>query len=218
MLERNGGGDFSGLNQINNVFNNNNYETENIYNQNNDLTNFEVNQTSQIQDLFNTTPINNNKLNFNQYETSNLIISEYPITLTEPTKTIYNYVNSTTSDISPTIPETNYINTTSSYTNYTNYSSPTTDFQYSKILPTKYLPTMFSNEKDINSTSIYQVSEIPIKSYSSSVKTPYNNSYSVPSQQEYSMKTYKPVIKIKIFTSQVLPKKTNKNKNKTKYI
>ena len=58
--ERNGGNGFSGINQINNIFNNNNYETENIFNQNNDLTNFEVNQTSQIQDLYNTTPINNN--------------------------------------------------------------------------------------------------------------------------------------------------------------
>ena len=225
--ERNGGGDYSGLSQINNNFNNNNYETENIFNQNNDLTNYELNQASQIQDLFNTTPINNNEFDFNQYETSNLTTSEYPITHTEPTPTNYNYdynyVNSTTSDISPSIPETNYINTTSSYTNYnnfsnyTNYSSPTTDFQYSQILPTKYLPTMVKNN-NINSTPISQVSEIPITSYTSSLTTSYNNSYSVPSQPNYSMRTYKPVIKMKAFTSQVKPKKTIKNNNKTKYI
>lgn len=224
--ERNGGNGFSGINQINNIFNNNNnYETENIFNQNNDLTNFEVNQTSQIQDLYNTTPINNNEFNFNQYETSNLTTSEYPITHTEPTikNYNYNYTNSTTSDIIPSIPEKNNINSTSSYTNYsnysnyTNYSSPTTDFQYSQILPTKYLPTMFSNNNDINSTSISQVGEIPVTSYTSSVKIPYNNSYSISSPQEYSIKTYKPVIKMKAFTSQVLPKAT-KTKNKTKYI
>ena len=214
--ERNLGGDFSGINQINDTFNNNNnYETENIFNQNNNITNYEVNQISQISDLLTTSSTINNKFNFNQYETSNLTTSEYPVTYTKPTTTNYNYVNSTTSDIISSIPETNYINTTSSYTNY---SSPKTDFQYSQILPTKYLPTVFS-KNDINPTSISQVSEIPKITYTYSKETPTNNSYLIPSQQIYSMKTFKTMTKMKAFTSQILPKETNKNNNnKTNYV
>ena len=108
--ERNLGGDFSGINQINDTFNNNNnYETENIFNQNNNITNYEVNQTSQISDLLTTSSSINNKFSFNHYETSNLTTSEYPVTYTQPITTNYNYVNSTTSDIISSIPETNYI-------------------------------------------------------------------------------------------------------------
>ena len=137
--------------------NNETYDTGNIINTDEITVNNLGLEQNQVQDLITTTPdinIDNNDLNLNQYEiTENFTTQEYPVTYTDSTSN-YNYINSNSSDIIPLNNESNFINpiTTASYENYSNTNN---DLSYSKILPTKILPTIERSDNDdiIPSTS-----------------------------------------------------------------
>jgi hypothetical protein len=196
-----------------------------------------VYQPTQIQDLISTPTTYNNDYNnsynydYNyNYDTTNFTTSEYPVTYTEPTpittttttttKTNYDNYNFTTSPSYSTIslsPQTNYINTTSTYENY---PSSTSNFNFSKILPTKVLPAIKapSNTNDINITTtaptIKLVPKITKKvAYTtSSVIVPTRRVYSLVSNTPYTIRSFTPVINRTNFVSQISPISTTSYK------
>ena len=179
---------YNDTNQTNNIFSNNEvYETVNTFNLDNNISNYGFDQTP-IQDNSFTTPVNNNDYNYNQYETSNITSQIYPVSYTEPTANYnYDYLNNNSSNITPLNQESNYINiTTPSYANYS-----TSTFNYSKVLPTKYLPTI---EKTNKVNSISPISVVPkiskvIYTIPSTI-TPSKSVYTVPSYKTYTEKKF----------------------------
>ncbi len=191
--------------QENNVFTNNeNYETENTFNTNEISTNnFEFEQ-NQVQDLISSTPainIDNNDLNYNQYETSeNITTQEYPVTYTD-SSSINNNINSNSTDIISLNYESNNINTFTT-DSYENYSNTNDNINYAKILPTKILPTI--NQTNDNDNDIIPSSSIDLNPITTeqnefneySVTNPINNEYTIPSDISYSKSTISPSINL----------------------
>jgi len=212
---------FNDTNQINtNYFpTNETFTTDNLFSNNNTIDST-IYQSTQISDLTSTTNFNNNNnYNYNQYETTNFSTNEYPITYTEPTPitetttTNYNYISSPTYDTYSTSPQNNYINTSTTYEDYPS----TSNYNFSKILPTKYLPAIKS-QSFIKATSAPTIKLAPkiTKKVAYSTSTFINPSKSVNSVPSYpttySIKSYTPVIKATNFTSQILPVSTSSYK------
>ena len=182
--------------------NNETYDTGNIINTDEITVNNLGFEQNQMQDLITPTPdinIDNNDLNLNQYEiTENFTTQEYPVTYTDSTSN-YNYINSNSSDIIPLNNESNFINpiTTASYENYSNTNN---DLSYSKILPTKILPTIERSDNDdiIPSTSsdFNQITTEQNEYIDNSITSPINNEYTIPSDISYSKSTFDPTINI----------------------
>ena len=214
---------FSDTNQINtNYLPTDTFTTDNLLFNNNtiDLT---IYQPEQISDLISTTNYNNNDYNYNQYETTNYTTSQYPITYTEPTTittpittttttTNYNYISSPSYNTYTTSSQNNYINTSTTYENYPSTSS----YNFSKILPPKYLPAIKS-QSTIKATSAPTIKLVPkitkkVTYATSSVIVPKKIVYTVPSYSSYTVRSYSPVINTTNFTSQILPASTSSYK------
>lgn len=192
--------------QIDNIFSNNNiYETGNTLN-NDYLTNLGFNQT-QTQDLFPTSTTINNDFNINQYDTYNTTYSStYPITYTEPTN--YNYSNNITTNIYSTSQSSNYINITPTYENY----SSTNNYNYTRVLPPKFLPTIHqvSNVNSNSTINLIPKTTPKIVYNTTSFVTPIQSIYTTPSTQ--SIRGYTPAPNIRrvktlntLPTSQIMP-------------
>ena len=219
---------YEDTNQVNNYFPTNETLTaDNLLNLNQN-NNFDstVYQPTQIQDLISTPTTYNNdyNYNYNKYDTTNFTTSEYPVTYTDPTPipitttttTIYNNYNYTTTPSYSTIsisPQTNYINTTSTYENY---PSSTSNFNFSKILPPKILPAIKapSNTSNINiRTSAPTIKLVPkitkkVTYATSSLLVPTKRVYSItsyPTYPTYSIRSVTPVINRTNFFSQIAP-------------
>ena len=184
------------------------YETDNTFNTNEISTNnFELEQ-NHVQDIISTTPAinidnidnnDNNDLNYNQYETTeNFSTQEYPVTHNDSSSN-NNYLTSNSTDIISLNYESNNINTftTDSYENYTNTND---NINYSKILPTKILPTINeTNDNDIIPSSSIDLNPITteqneINEYP--ITSPINNEYTIPSDITYSKSTFSPSINL----------------------
>ena len=176
------------INQTNSTFINNNvYETGNILNINNDINNY---------GLLSITPdINNNNYNYNQSENYNTTSQIYPVSYIEPTSNYnYDYSNNDSSNIISINQGSNYINTTtSSYDSY-----PSTNFNYSKILPAQYLQPV-KNTIDNNSLSTINLEP---KINEAKYATP---SIISPSKSVYTIPSYKTIQKKESAKSKILP-------------
>ena len=199
-------------NQINNYFPTNETITADSLLYQNNNTDSTIYQPSSIQDLISNSNYNND-FNYNQYEKTNYSTSEYPITYTEPTPITttttstsnYNYISTPSYNTISYSPQNNYINTSTTYETYPS----TTNFNYSKILPTKYLPAIKA-QNNINSTSAPTIKLVPkvtnkVTYTTSSVIAPSKSVYSVPSYPTYSILSFTPPIKTSYFGSQILP-------------
>ena len=207
---------FDDTNQINtNYFPTNDTITADSLLINNNTIDSTIYQPTQISDLISTTNYNND-YNYSQYEKTNYTTSQYPITYTEPTTTIttpittpittnYNYISTPSYNTISISPQTNYINTTSTYESYPS----TSNNNFSRILPTKYLPAIKTRStiKASSAPTIKLVPKITRKvTYStSSVLVPSKTVYSVPSYPTYSVRSFTPVIRTTNFASQTLP-------------
>ena len=156
------------------VSNNQTYNTGSTFDAN-DLNNLELNQNQNQDFLSTSTTINN--ITYNQYENNN-ISSTFPITYTEPTN--YNYYNSTSSDIYSNNQQTNYINTTDFNNSYT-----TTNYNYSQILPTKFLPPI----NDTNNINYNTTINLKPKKFTKKIIF-RNSSINPPNTTEYKITPY----------------------------
>ena len=184
------------------------YETDNTFNTNEISTNnFEFEQ-NHVQDIISTTPAinidnidnnDNNDLNYNQYETTeNFSTQEYPVTYNDSSSN-NNYLTSNSTDIISLNYESNNINTFTT-DSYENYSNTNDNINYSKILPTKILPTINeTNDNDIIPSSSIDLNPITteqneINEYP--ITSPINNEYTIPSEITYSKSNFSPSIKL----------------------
>ena len=178
------------------------YETDNTFNTNEISTNnFEFEQ-NHVQDIISTTPAinidnidnnDNNDLNYNQYETTeNFSTQEYPVTYNDSSSN-NNYLTSNSTDIISLNYESNNINTFTT-DSYENYSNTNDNINYSKILPTKILPTINeTNDNDIIPSSSIDLNPITteqneINEYP--ITSPINNEYTIPSEITYSKSNF----------------------------
>ena len=203
------------MNNNNYFTNNETYETENTFNTNNNISNYGFD--TQIQNLTNTSASVNNdsNYNFNQYDTSyytsnynNYNSIDYPVTYTEP-KENYNYLNTTTSNVISSNQEPNYVNNYINTSNYSYENYPSTNINYSKILPTKYLPTidktnydnnLYNNLPNLqNSSSAINIKPITFKkiNYTNyAIVSPTKNAYSISSYRTTKKRAFTPAPKL----------------------
>ena len=182
------------INQTNSTFINNNvYETGNILNINNDINNY---------GLLSISPDINNNYNYNQYETYNTTSQIYPVSYIEPSSNYnYDYLNNDSSNIISINQGSNYINTTtSSYVSY-----PSTNFNYSNILPTNYLPPA---KNTIDNNSLLTINLEP-KINEAKYATP---SIIPPSKSVYTIPSYKTIQKKESIPLNIIETNTSKSK------